>query len=112
MQVQMNICRSLWARFGWIAVWVRRRGRQIVAFRLQLFLDFLNPAVELLVFAFEFFGRIVVDYDIGINTVTFDDPVLSILGIKRELRFEELTAVDQWQGIPNSNHAAPRPFAD
>src|SRR6267378_510924 len=95
-----------------IFVRIRRHWRQFVAFRLQLFLDLLDPAIELLIFALKFFRRIVVDHDIGIDAVTFNDPFLSVLRVKRELRFEKIAAVNQRKRIANSNHAAPRAFSN
>ena len=75
-------------------------------------LDLLDRAIELLVFATEFFRRVIIDHDIGINAVTFDDPLFSVLGIKPEFRFEELAAVHQRKRIANSNNAAPGALAD
>src|SRR5215471_21173337 len=45
------------------AVRIWRRRRQIVALGLQFILKFLDRAVELFIFAFEFLARIVVDHD-------------------------------------------------
>src|SRR4030095_15892471 len=53
-----------------ISVWPRRRRREIEAFCLQLVLNFLNGAIELLICAFEFFPGIIIDDDIRINSVT------------------------------------------
>src|SRR6266705_1419814 len=94
------------------AIRIRRRRRQLIAFRLHLLLNLLDRPVELLVFAAKFFRRIVIDHDIGINAVTFDDPFFSVLGIKPEFRFEELAAVHQRKRIANSDNAAPGPLAD
>ena len=55
----------------------------------------LNAAIELLIFAFEFFAGIIIDHDIRIDSVTFHDPLFAVFGIKRELRFEELSAIDK-----------------
>jgi hypothetical protein len=41
-------------------------------------LDFLNRAVELLVLAFEFFPWIIIDADVRINAVAFDNPLLAV----------------------------------
>src|SRR5438552_18691340 len=94
------------------AIRIRRRRRQLIAFRLHLLLNLLDRPVELLVFAAKFFRRIVIDHDIGINAVAFDQPFFSVLGIKPEFRFEELAAVHQRKRIANSDNAAPGPFAD
>src|SRR5262249_26528448 len=85
---------------------------EIEAFCLQLVPYFLNAAIELLIFTFKFFCGIIIDDDIRINSVTFDDPLFAVLGINRELRFEELPAVDKRQRLANAGYAAPRPFAD
>ena len=66
----------------------------------------------MLIFAFEFFPGIIIDYDIGINAVPFDDPLFAVFGINRELRFEELSAVDKWQRLANASYSAPGAFAD
>src|SRR6266487_5710110 len=95
-----------------IAVRPRRRRWQIEAFCLQSFLHFLDGAIELLIFAFEFFSGIIIDDDIRIDSVTFDDPLFAVLGVKRELRFEELSAIDKRQRFANASYAAPGPFAD
>ncbi|PYL04162.1 MAG: hypothetical protein DME32_02405 [Verrucomicrobia bacterium] len=60
-------------------------------------LNFLDSPVELLIFAAELLSRIVIDHNIGINTVTFDDPILTILGIDREFWLKELSIVRQRQ---------------
>src|SRR4030095_364925 len=85
---------------------------EIEAFRLHLVLYFLNGAIKLLIFAFEFFRGIVIDHNIRIHSVAFDDPLFAVFGINRELRLEELAAVDQWQRFANASYAAPGPFTD
>src|SRR4051794_20825075 len=70
------------AAFG--RIW--RHRRQVVTLRFQVFLDFLDRAVELLVFAMEFLCRIVINYDVRIDAVAFDYPAAPILRIRRELR--------------------------
>src|SRR5882757_2767698 len=95
-----------------IPVWPGWRRWQIEAFCFQPVLHFLDRAIKLLIFAFEFFSGIVVHHDVRINSVTFDDPLFAVLGVKRELRFEELSAVDKRQRFANASHAAPGPFAD
>src|SRR6266436_8511268 len=97
---------------GRISVGPRRGRRKIESLCLQLVLNFLNGAIKLLIFAFEFFSRIIIDDDIRINSVTFDDPLFAVFGINCELRFEELSAVDKRQRFANASYAAPSPFAD
>src|SRR5207245_7316511 len=75
-----------------ISVRPRRWRREIEAFCLQLVLNFLNGAIELLIFAFEFFPRIVVDEDIRIDSVPFDDQLFARVGANRTLRLNTLTA--------------------
>src|SRR5437762_3865018 len=105
-------CEIALASAGRISVWPGRRRWQIEAFCLQLVLHFLNGAIKLLIFAFELFSGIVVHHDIRINSVAFDDPLFAVLRVKRELRFEELSAVDKRQRFANASDAAPSPFAD
>ena len=100
------------AAFRRIPVRVRWDRRQVVALRLQLFLNFLDSPVELLIFALEFLGRIVVDHDVGIDAVAFDDPAFAVLGVRRELRLEEIAAISQRKRVADSDDAAPGPFAD
>src|SRR5215472_16528692 len=69
-----------------ITVWPGWRRWQVVTFRLQLVLHLLNGAIELLIFAFEFFRGIVVDHNVRINSVAFDDPVLTVFQVNRKLR--------------------------
>src|SRR5437762_9099604 len=95
-----------------ISVRPGRGRRKIEAFCLQLVLHFLNGAIKLLIFAFELFSGIIIDDDVRINSVTFDDPLFAVFGVKRELRFEELSAVDKRQRFANASYAAPGPFAD
>src|ERR1700730_5442406 len=76
--------------FGWIPVRIRRDGRQVVAFGLQLGLDLFDGSIELLIFTFELFRGIVIHHDVGIDAVAFDDPLFAILRIRRELGPEEL----------------------
>ena len=65
-----------------ISVWPGRGRWKIEAFRLQLVLHFLNGAIKLLIFAFEFFSGIIIDHDIRINSVSFDDPLFAVLWSK------------------------------
>src|SRR6202008_170961 len=74
--------------------------------------DLFDRSVELLVFPAEFLRWIVVDHDVGINAVTFDDPFFSVFREGRELRPEELAAVRQGQRIANPNDSTPGPFPD
>src|SRR5918996_197743 len=104
--------KPLLALAGGISVRPWRRRRKIEAFCLQLVLHFLNGAIKLLIFAFEFFSRIIIDDDIRIDSVSFDDPLFAVFGVKRELRFEELSAVDKRQRFANASYTAPGPFAD
>ena len=60
--------------------WWRRWN--VEALCLQVVLHFLNGAIELLIFALELFPRIVIDHDVRINSVTFDDPLFTVFGIK------------------------------
>src|SRR5262245_21758501 len=80
-----------------ISIWPRRGRWDIEAFCLQLVLNFLDGTIKLLIFAFEFFPGIIIDDNVRINSVAFDDPLFAILGINCELRFEELSAVDERQ---------------
>ena len=80
-----------------ISVWPGRGRWKIEAFCLHLVLYFLKGAIELLIFAFEFFPGIIIDHDIRIDSVSFDDPLFAVFGVKRELRFKELSAVDKRQ---------------
>src|SRR5437763_17173214 len=105
-------CETALASAGRISVWPGWRRRKIEAFCLQLVLHFLNRAIKLLIFAFEFFSGIVVHHDVRINSVAFDDPLFAVLGVKRELRFEKLSAVDKRQRFANASDPAPSPFAD
>src|SRR6266478_9005457 len=95
-----------------VAVWVGRDRRQVISLGLQFVLHFLKRAIKLLIFAFEFFSGIIIDDDVRINSVTFDDPLFAVFGVKRELRFEKLSAVDKRQRFANASHAAPGPFPD
>ncbi len=61
-----------------IPVRVRRDWGQVISFGLQLLLNFLDRPVELLIFAFEFLPGIIIDGDVGINSVTFDDPLFAV----------------------------------
>src|ERR1043166_7324972 len=94
----------------WVAGWIRPDRRQLVRLRFHLGLDLRNRAVELLVFPFEFLRRIVIDHDVGINAVTFNDPILAILRIRGELGAEELAAVGQGKRVANAYYTAPGPF--
>src|SRR5437660_69007 len=91
---------------------IRRDRMNVVAFRFQFLFHFLNSSVELLILAPEFFNRIVIDNDIGIDSMTFDDPFLAILRIGCELRPEELSAIGEREWFANSDNAAPSAFAD
>ena len=104
-EIALGSASGIAVRPGW-------RRWQIEAFCLQPLLHFLDRAIELLIFAFEFFSGIIVHHDVRINSVTFDDPLFAVLGVKRELRFEELSAVDKRQRFANASYAAPGPFAD
>src|SRR5213592_4852541 len=104
-EIALGSASGIAVRPGW-------RRWQIEAFCLQLVLHFLNGAIKLLIFAFEFFPGIIIDYDIWINAVPFDDPLFAVFGINRELRFEELSAVDKWQRLANASYSAPGAFAD
>src|SRR6266481_10114338 len=104
-EIALGSASGIAVRPGW-------RRWQIEAFCLQPVLHFLNGAIKLLIFAFEFSSGIIIDDDIRINSVTFDDPLFAVFGVKRELRFEELSAVDKRQRFANSSYAAPSPFAD
>src|SRR4029077_13616354 len=75
-------------RVGW-------RRRNLVAFGLQLLLDFLDRTIKLLVFAVKFLPWIIVHDDIRIDPVPFDDPLLTVFGVNREFRFEELPTINQ-----------------
>src|SRR6266550_2644550 len=96
----------------WITIGVGWDRWQFVAFRLQLFLNFLDRSVQLLIFPAEFLGRIVIYYDIGINSVAFNDPVLALFRVGGELRLKELTAINQREGIANTNDAPPGPLTN
>src|SRR5882762_8546066 len=61
-----------------VPVWIGRDRRQVVSFGLQLVLNLLDCPIELLVFAFEFFRGIVIDYDVGIDATTFNDPLFAV----------------------------------
>src|SRR5437762_2791291 len=104
-EIALGSASGIAVRPGW-------RRWQIEAFCLQPLLHFLNGAIELLIFAFEFFPGVIIDDDIRINSVTFDDPLFAVFGVKRELRFEKLSAVDKRQRFANTSYAAPGPFAD
>ena len=82
---------------GRISVWPRRRRWDIEAFCLQLVLNFLDGTIKLLILAFKFFPGIVVDDNVRINSVAFNDPLFAVLLIKCELRLEELATVDERQ---------------
>src|SRR5678815_6062902 len=97
---------------GRISIGPGRGRRKIEAFCLQTVLHFLDGAIKLLIVAFEFFPGIIIDHDIRIDSVAFDDPLFAVFGVKRELGFEELTAIDKRQRLANSSYAAPSPFAD
>src|SRR5206468_8161232 len=73
---------------GRISVRPRRWRWQIEMFCFQLALHLLNGALELLIFAFEFFTGIIIDNNIRINPMAFDNPLFALFGINRELRFE------------------------
>src|SRR3954453_23823856 len=89
-------------RRSWIPVWIRRRTRrQRVTLRLHVLLDLFDRPVELLVFAAEFLRGIVINHNVGIDGVTFDDPFLSILRKRCELRPEELATVGKGKRIAN-----------
>src|SRR4029079_4767339 len=91
---------------GRISIRERRYRRHLVALGLHLFLHFVNGAIQLLVNAFKLLCRVVINHDIGINTVTFNNPALSVLRVRRKLRFEKLATIDEGQGISNSDHTA------
>ena len=97
---------------GRISIGPGRGRRKIEAFCLQPVLKFLDGAIKLLIFAFEFFPGIIIDHDIRIDSVSFDDPLFAVFGIKRELRFEELSAVYQGERFANPSGTAPGAFAD
>src|SRR5437763_10937391 len=104
---------TLFRRRSRIPVRVRWRARrQRITFRLHVLLDLFDCAIELLVFAVKFLRRIVIDHDIGIDAVTFDDPFLAVLRKGRELRPKQLAAIRKRKRITDSNHAAPGPFSD
>src|SRR6266481_8526197 len=92
------------ASAGGIPVWPGWRRWQVVTFRLQLVLHLFYGAIELLIFAFELFTGIIIDHDVWIDSVTFDDPLFAVFGIKRELRLEELAAVDKRQRFTNASY--------
>ena len=66
------------ATLNWVPVRIWRDRRQIVSFGLQFFLYFLKCPVELLIFASEFFRGIIVDDDVGIHAMAFDDPLFPV----------------------------------
>src|SRR4030095_1451200 len=103
-EIALGSASAIGVRPGW-------RRWQIEAFCLQPLLRFLDRAIKLLIFAFEFFSGIVVHHDVRINSVAFDDPLFAVFGVKRELRFEELSAIDKRQRFANASYAAPGPFA-
>src|SRR4029079_14848257 len=109
---RLQALKPLLALAARISIWPRRGRWEIEAFCLHLVLHFLNGAIKLLIFAFEFFPRIIIDHDIRIDSVSFDDPLFAVFGIKRELRFEELSAVNKRQGFANAGGTAPSAFAD
>src|SRR4026207_758357 len=95
-----------------ISIGPGRGRRKIEAFCLQPVLKFLDCAIKLLIFAFEFFPGIIIDHDIRIDSVAFDNPFFAVFRVKRELGFEELSAVSKRQRFANAGYAAPSPFAD
>src|SRR5205085_1123519 len=60
----------------------------------------------------EFLGRIVIYYNVRINSVAFNDPVPAFFRVGCELRLEKLAAINQRQRIANTNDAAPRPLTN
>ena len=82
-----------------VAIRIGRNGWQIIALGLHLGLNFLDPPVELLVFALKFFPGIVIDHDVGIDAVAFYDPIFPLLRIRRELRPEKLAAISSGSGL-------------
>src|SRR4029453_18012723 len=85
-EIALGSTSGIAVRPGW-------RRWQIEAFCLQPLLHFLNGAIKLLIFAFEFFSGIVVHHDVRINSVAFDDPFLALFGVKADFGFEDLSAI-------------------
>jgi hypothetical protein len=79
---------------------------------LQLLHDFLDGALELVVGASVLARGVVVDYDVGIDAVAFDDPLLAVDGVGGELGFAQGAAVDEGDGAADADGAAPAAFAD
>src|SRR5262249_16644312 len=72
---------------------------------------FGNAAFQLRILPPNFRARIVVDFNVRIDAVAFDNPFTLVVR-QSGTRDEDLTAVDQWTAAPDAYDAAPRTFAD
>jgi hypothetical protein len=73
--------------------------------------QFLDCSFELRVAPFDHRLRVVLDFDVGIDAVTLDDPAAVGRG-EAELGDIDHSAVDQRASIGDADHSAPRPLAD
>src|SRR6266478_9365683 len=89
----------------------RRTSRQFHRMILQRLHYLGYRALELWILAGQHRPGIVLDLDVGIDAVAFDDP-LTFGACERRLRHEDRASVDQRAPVPDADHAAPRAFAD
>jgi hypothetical protein len=87
-------------------------GRQPAIVRPHLFQNHLDPPRKLSVLPRELAAWVVVDDDIGVDAVAFDDPLLAVDGVGGELGFAQGAAVDEGDGAADADGAAPAAFAD
>ena len=72
----------------------------------HLLQNHLDSLIQLCVNAIELVVWVVVDDDVRVNAVSFDNPVAALVEWG-ELRTVQRAAVDKWQAATNSNHTAP-----
>ena len=82
---------------GRISVWPRWRRWELEPFCLQRVLNLLDSAIQLLILAFKFCPRVIIDDDIRVDSVAFDNPLVAVLRVDCELGLEELSAIDKRQ---------------
>src|SRR5438876_228513 len=90
----------------------RRRGRNRLLARLQLFQDHRDRLVELFVDPGVFLRRVIIDHDIRIDAVTLDNPLLARDVVTGKLGTVQRPTIQQRQRAANADHAAPTALAD
>src|SRR6185369_11237580 len=90
--------------------WSRRFWRQLNGL-FQLRHHLRNRPLELRIFTRDYRLWIVIHLDVGIDAVTFDNPLTSLIR-KPKLGNVHRSAVNQLTPIRDANHTAPRAFAN